>query len=113
MAVLPVESYSKSGKKAKSRYKYAVRSLKRRKDHIVSKKISSALTSKNNRAFWREVKRFKRSKAAKRSQSSVIDGFTHSHDITNNLGIDSVMFSTLLKKVRQHSRYKLYCQHIN
>ena len=44
--------YRKSGKKAKSRYKYAVRSPKRRKDHIVSKKISSALTGRRNRDFW-------------------------------------------------------------
>jgi hypothetical protein len=35
-------------KKAKSRYKYAVRSLKRRKDHILSKKISSNLSRKHN-----------------------------------------------------------------
>ena len=38
-------------RKAKSRYKYAVRSLKRRKDHIVSKKISSALTGRTQSYF--------------------------------------------------------------
>lgn len=70
-------------KKAKARYKYAVRSLKRRKDHILSKKISSALTGKRNKAFWQEIKRLKRSKTAKCSQSSIVDGFTSAHDITN------------------------------
>ena len=35
-------------RKAKSRYKYAVRYLKHRKDHIVSKKI---LTGRHNRIF--------------------------------------------------------------
>ena len=71
-------------RKAKSRYKYAVRSLKRRKDHIVSKKISSALTGRHNRIFWQEIKRFKHSKTAKRSQSPIVDGFTNTHDIANN-----------------------------
>ena len=50
---------------AKSRYKYAVRSLKRRKDHIVIRKISSALAGRHNRIFWQEIKRFKCSKTAK------------------------------------------------
>ena len=43
-------------RKAKSCYKYAVRSLKRRKDHIVRKKISSALTGRHSHVFWQEIK---------------------------------------------------------
>ena len=71
-------------KKAKSRYKYAVRSAKRRKDSIISKKITSALSTKQNRLFWQEVKRLKRSKATKRSRSPIVDGFTDSSDVTDN-----------------------------
>ena len=85
-------------KKAKSRYKYAVRSLKRRKDHIVSKKISSALTGRHNRVFWQEIKRVKRSKTAKRSQSSIVDGFTNMRDITNNF---HNRLSTVLNSVEE------------
>ena len=51
---------SQNRKKAKSRHKYAIRSLKCRKDHIVNKKISSALTGRHNRVFWREAKLLKR-----------------------------------------------------
>ena len=71
-------------KKAKSRYKYAVRSAKRRKDSIISKKITSALSTKQNRLFWQEVKRLKRSKATKRSRSPIVAGFTDSSDVTDN-----------------------------
>ena len=46
-------------KKSKSRYKYKVSSLKRRGDHILSKKISSAPIERRNHDLWQEVKRFK------------------------------------------------------
>ena len=65
-------------------YKYAVRSAKRRKDSIISKKITSALSTKQNRLFWQEMKRLKRSKATKRSRSLIVDGFTDSSDVTDN-----------------------------
>ena len=53
-------------------------------EHIVSKKISSALTGRHNRVFWQEIKKGKRSKTAKHSQSSIVDGFTNMRGITSN-----------------------------
>ena len=43
-------------KRLKSRYKYAVRRIKPRKDHIICKKIGATLSSKICKQFWREVK---------------------------------------------------------
>ena len=44
-------------KSSKSRYKYEVRRLKRRKEHIRRMKIAEALThSKNMAEFWRQVR---------------------------------------------------------
>ena len=71
-------------KKAKSRYKYAVRTLKCQKDRILSMKISFALTGGRNRDFWQEIKRLKHSKTTKPSQSSIVDEFTNTQDIANN-----------------------------
>ena len=71
-------------KRTKTRYKYAVRSAKRRKDHTVSRKISSALSNRNNRLSWKEIKRIKLASSGKQAPSPIIDGLIKVADITNN-----------------------------
>ena len=93
-------------KKAKSCYKYAVRSLKRQKDHIVSK-ISFALTGRHNRVFWQEVNC---SKTAKCSQSSIDDGFTNIRDIKNNF---SSKLSTVFNPVEEDLAFLFFLQDLS
>ena len=86
MVVPLVEFYRKSERKPSlSASIYTVRYLNCRKDHILSKKISSALTGRRNRVFWQEIKTLKRSKTAKCSQSSVVDDFTNMHIFCSKL----------------------------
>ena len=57
---------------AKSRYKYEVRRLKRREQHIRREKMAAALASSNSRDFWHQVHCVNRSK--KSSPVSSVDG---------------------------------------
>lgn len=71
------------------------RSLKRRKDHILSKKIGSVLTGRRNPARNDKVKH---SKTPKRSQSSIVDGFTNTHVIQQIISVANLaLFLTLLR----------------
>ena len=70
MVVLPVVFYRKS----KYHYKNAIKSLKHRKDQFWETQL----------CFLARNKSFKHSKTAKRSHSSIVDGFTNMCDITNN-----------------------------
>ena len=80
-------------KLAKNRYKYSVRKVKRRKDHIVNRIVSSALSNKNNRLFWNEINKFKRSaKPNTASLCPTIDGLSNDLDICNT-------FSSKLKDI--------------
>ena len=71
-------------KRTKAQYKYAIRRVKRRRDHIVRKKIGSAIDSRNNCEFWREVKKVKSSTSGPRRPIPVIDGLIDVADICSN-----------------------------
>ena len=80
-------------KLAKNRYKYSVRKVKRRKDHIVNRIVSSALSNKNNRLFWNEINKFKRpAKPNTASLCPTIDGLSNDLDICST-------FSSKLKDI--------------
>ena len=79
--------------RCKRRYEYAVRRVKRRRDHIIRKKIGSALSSKDNRTFWKETK----SSDTGRSQpTSVVDGYCSDVDVCNTfkLKLSAILKST-------------------
>ena len=59
-------------KKAKAKYKYAVRKLLRHQNHLRREVLAEALCSDSSRDFWTEVKRFER--WSTRGTSDVIDG---------------------------------------
>ena len=71
-------------KKTRSSYKYSVRRVKRQRRHIVRKKIGTALTSKDNITFWKEVKKVKSRTRNHVSLSSSVDGFSDDHEISSN-----------------------------
>ena len=77
-------------KSARSRYKYEVRRLKRREQHIRREKMAAALASSNSSNFWQLVHRVNRSK--KSSAACYIDG-------TSGAGNISSLFSSKLRSI--------------
>ena len=51
-------------KKSKSRYKYEVRRLKRRKEHIAREKLTKAFSIRNKKDFWKKVKQLRNTSQA-------------------------------------------------
>ena len=49
-------------KQTRSKFKYALRVCKGNKNSIISEKIAEAMCAKNDRAFWREIKKSSNSK---------------------------------------------------
>ena len=51
-------------KQARAKFKYALRLrvCKRNKNSIISDKIAESMCAKNDRAFWREIKKYSNSK---------------------------------------------------
>ena len=92
-------------KRTKTRYKYAVRSAKRRKDHTVSRKISSALSNRNNRLFWKEIKRIKLASSGKQAPSPIIDGLIKVADITNNF---SSKLGSILNSIDDNNKFSIF-----
>ena len=45
-------------KRSKKRYKYEIRRLKRRREHIIREKISVTLSQSHQRDYWKEVRKF-------------------------------------------------------
>ena len=71
-------------KHTKSRYKYAIRRVKRRRETIIREKIGASLSTNNSGDFWYQIKRLKHTKLGQsHSNSTVIDGFTSDSDISN------------------------------
>ena len=68
-------------KKAKAKYKYAVRRLLRRQNHLRREELAEALCSDSSRDFWTEVKCFER--WSTRGTSGVIDGTSGSASIAD------------------------------
>ena len=67
-------------KKAKSRYKYEVRKLKRRAKFIKREKLAAAFVGHNKKNFWKEVKRVRGKPHS--AKHPVIDGTTKVSDIS-------------------------------
>ena len=44
-------------KQAWSKFKYALRVCKSKTNYIISEKIAESICAKNDRAFWREIKK--------------------------------------------------------
>ena len=62
-------------KKSKSRFKFAVRQLKRRRNYIIREKLSRLLSTPRNIDFWKEVKNLNRTiSGGTTSVSSTVDG---------------------------------------
>ena len=68
----------------KRKYKYAVRKVKRRRNSIIREKIGSAFSTKNNRVFWKEVRKVKNGANNRVPLSPVVDGLSNDTDISNN-----------------------------
>ena len=66
-------------KAAKTRYKYAVRRLKRRQEK--RKKVGEVFASRNARNFWNEVKKINKKSRSRPAQS--IDGVSGDNDIAD------------------------------
>ncbi len=77
-------------KHTKSRYKYEIRRLKRREQHIRREKMATALASSNTKSFWQRVHKVNRSNKA--TPVSSVDG------ISGDVGI-SQLFSTKLQSL--------------
>ena len=77
---------------AKSRFKYAVRRLRRRKDHVIRDKFPRSFAQGKGSQFWRTVKQFNRVNC---SSSPVIDGVSENSSICN---IFSSKYENLLNK---------------
>ena len=77
---------------AKSRFKYAVRRLRRRKDHVIRDKFVHSFAPGKGSQFWHTVKQFNR---VNRSSSPVIDGVSENSFICN---IFSSKYENLLNK---------------
>ena len=70
-------------RKAKSRYKYQVRKLMRRREYVSNQTLVSAFSNKNPASFWKEVKRVRGSK--KSNSTSFLDGLSDPLAISNAL----------------------------
>ena len=77
---------------AKHRFKYEVRRLKRRHEHIVRDNIGNALAHSRHKDFWKEVRKLSRSTRGSRSNVPVIDGLSDPLDISH-------AFSSKLKDI--------------
>ena len=91
-------------KKAKHRFKYAVRSLRRQKRSIVRRKLAYKRAHCHSRDFWAEVGRL--SKPERRSPPLVVDGVTGDKQIAtlwaNKLNVLYNTHSTMLRdKIRK------------
>ena len=67
-------------KKAKSRYKYEVRRLKRRAQFIKREKLAAAYSARNKKNFWKEVKRLRGQ--SRSAMHPVIDGESNVNGIS-------------------------------
>ena len=79
-------------RKAKTRFKYAVRRLKRRRDFLVREKLSCAFTARNKQKFWSEVRRLNH---VKKSYAPSIDGISDPPHIAD---LFSSKFAGILNK---------------
>jgi len=77
---------------AKRRFKYEVRRLKRRREHIIRDNIGNALSHSRHKDFWKEVRKLSRSTRGSRSNAPVIDGLSDPLDISH-------AFSSKLKDI--------------
>ena len=77
---------------AKHRFKYEVRRLKRRREHIIRDNIGNALSHSRHKDFWKEVRKLSRSTRGSRSNAPVIDGLSDPFDISH-------AFSSKLKDI--------------
>ena len=77
---------------AKHRFKYEVRRLKRRREHIIRDNIGNALSHSRHKDFWKEVRKLSRSTRGSRSNAPVIDGLSDPLDISH-------AFSSKLKDI--------------
>ena len=68
-------------KSSRSRYKYEVRRLKRREQHIRREKMAEALASSNTKNFWQQVQSVNRSR--KPPPACSIDGHSGASNISN------------------------------
>ena len=93
----------------KARYKYEVRRLRRRQQHIRREKMGSALSQARSRDFWKEVRKAMKSDGGPQNKPSSGDGETSDDSISNifasklnqllNLNPDSLPRDTLLSKL--------------
>ena len=92
-------------KKAKAKYKYAVRRLHRRQNHLRREVLAKALCSDSSRDFWTEVKRFEG--RSTRGTSGVIDGTSGSASIAD---LWAGKFEALLNTKNPEGRERLWGQ---
>ena len=79
-------------RKAKTRFKYAVRRLKRRRDFLVREKLACAFTARNKQKFWSEVRHLNH---VKKSYAPSIDGISDPPHIAD---LFSSKFAGILNK---------------
>ena len=76
-------------KKSKSCYKYEVRRLKRRQEHIVREKIVSTYSLRNKKNFWKQVKQLRKSSQTPVHHriDGIVDDMTTSEVFRNKLSL--------------------------
>ena len=90
-------------KNAKSRYKYAVRRIKRRQNHLVRNKLAQSFSKKRKNNFWSVVKGL--AKSHKPTCGPIVDGISGGNDIAN---MWASKLSNLLNTHGPTSRESLY-----
>ena len=82
-------------KNSKRRFKYEVRRLRRRQNHIQRENLATALSHRSPQEFWKQVKKLSKSSSGTMSSSSVVDGSNNDIEISNISHLSSSHFSTL------------------
>ena len=70
-------------KNSKRRFKYEVRRLRRRQNHIQRENLATALSHRSPQEFWKQVKKLSKSSSGTMSSSSVVDGSNNDIEISN------------------------------
>ena len=83
--------------KAKRRYKYDIRRLKRRQQYLMRTKLGSALYQARSKDFWKEVHKLKKTSSSAAFTSVSVDGVTNSSDVAN-------LFSTKISHLLNSSK---------
>ena len=91
-------------KNSKRRFKYEVRQLCHRRNHLQRENLATAISYSNSQEFWKQVKKLSKPSSGAMSSSSIIDGCNSDIEISN---IFTSKLESLLNSVPDISRTNL------